>query len=53
VTLARGAPIGEAVNFTAEVIGAIPPEAIGRMMYDVEEAELIRRLVHGRGRRWP
>jgi len=32
---------------------ATPPEDIGRMMSGIETAELICRLVQGRGRPWP
>jgi hypothetical protein len=35
------------------MILAIPPEDIGRLMTGVNATELIRRLVQGRGRRWP
>jgi hypothetical protein len=51
--LAPGVPFGEGLNLTAEMMAAIAPEKIGRMMSGVEAAELIRRLVKGRGRRWP
>jgi hypothetical protein len=51
--LAPGVPFGESLKLTAKMMAAIAPEEIGRMMSDVEAAELIRRLVQGRGRRWP
>jgi hypothetical protein len=51
--LAPGVPFGDGLKLSAEMIVAIPPEDIGRLMSSVETAELIRRLVHGRGRRWP
>jgi hypothetical protein len=49
--LAPGVPFGEGLNLTAEMMAAIPPEEIGRMMSGIEAAGLIRRLVQGRGRR--
>jgi hypothetical protein len=51
--LAPGVPFGEDLKLSAEMIMAIPPEDIGRMMSGVEAAELIRRLVQVRGRARP
>jgi hypothetical protein len=51
--LAPGVPFGEGLKLSAEMIMATPPEDIGRMMSGVETAELIRRLVQGRGRPGP
>jgi hypothetical protein len=51
--LAPGVPFGESLKLSPEMMAAIPPEDIGRMMSGVETAELIRRLVQGRGRPWP
>ena len=51
--LAPGVPFGEGLKLSAEMILAIPPEDIGRLMTGVNATELIRRLVQGRGRRWP
>jgi hypothetical protein len=51
--LAPGVPFGEGLKLSAEMIMATPPEDIGRMMSGVETAELIRRVVQGRGRPWP
>ena len=50
--LAPGVPFGESLKLSAEMILAIPPEDIGRLMTGVKATELIRRLVRGR-RRWP
>jgi hypothetical protein len=41
--LAPGVPFGEGFKLSAEVMTAIPPEDIGRMMSGVEAAELILR----------
>jgi hypothetical protein len=51
--LAPGVPFGEDLQLSAEMMIAIPREDIGRLMTGVEASELIRRLVHGRARRWP
>jgi hypothetical protein len=48
--LAPGVPFGECLKLTAKAMVAMPPEDIGRMMSGVEAAELILRLVQGRGR---
>jgi hypothetical protein len=48
--LAPGVPFGEGLNLSAKMMAPIPPEQIGRMMSGVEAAELILRLVQGRGR---
>jgi hypothetical protein len=48
--LASGVPFGEGLNLSAKMMTSIPPEQIGRMMSGVEAAELILRLVQGRGR---
>jgi hypothetical protein len=50
--LAPGAPFGEGLKLSAEMILAIPPEDIGRLMSSRETAELIRRLVQARGKPW-
>jgi hypothetical protein len=51
--LAPGVPFGEGLMLSAEMMMAVPREDIGRLMRGVEASELIRRLVQGRGRRWP
>jgi hypothetical protein len=51
--LAPGLPFGESLDLSARMMTAIPPEEIGRVMSGVEVAELIRRLVEGRGRPAP
>jgi len=51
--LAPGVPFGEGLKLSAEMMLAIPPEDIGRLMTGVEASELILRLVKARGRRWP
>jgi hypothetical protein len=51
--LAPGAPFGESLKLTAKMMTAVPPEQIGRIVSGVEAAELIRRLVQGRGRPGP
>jgi hypothetical protein len=48
--LAPTVPFGEGLNLTAKMMTSIAPEQIGRMMSGVEAAELILRLVQGRGR---
>jgi hypothetical protein len=48
--LAPGVPFGEGLNLSAKMMTSIPSEQIGRMISDVEAAELILRLVQGRGR---
>jgi hypothetical protein len=48
--LAPGVPFGESLRLSAEMVMALPQQAIGRMMPGVEAVELVRRLVHGRGR---
>jgi hypothetical protein len=48
--LAPRVPFGEGLKLTAKMMTAIEPEQIGRMMSGVEAAELILRLVQGRGR---
>ena len=48
--LAPAVPFGEGLNLTAKMMTSMPPEQIGRMMSGVEAAELILRLVQGRGR---
>jgi hypothetical protein len=42
-------PFGEGLKLSAEMIMATPPKDIGRMMSGIKAAELIRRLVQGRG----
>ena len=49
--LAPGVPFGERLKLTAKMMTAVPLDEIGRMMSGIEAAELIRRLVQGRGRR--
>jgi hypothetical protein len=51
--LAPGVPFGEGLKLTANMMMAIPPEEIGRMMSGVEAAELILRIVRDRGRPGP
>ena len=51
--LAPGVPFGEGLKLSAEMILAIPPEDIGRLMSSVETAELILRIVRDRGRPGP
>jgi hypothetical protein len=46
-------PFGEDLQLSAEMMMAIPREDTGRVMTGVKASELIRRLVQGRGRRWP
>jgi hypothetical protein len=48
--LAPGVPFGEGLTLSAKMMTAIPPEEIGGLMSGVEAAELILRLVQGRGR---
>jgi hypothetical protein len=48
--LAPTVPFSEGLNLTAKTMTSIPPEQIGRMMSGVEAADLILRLVQGRGR---
>jgi len=48
--LAPGLAFGEGLDLSARMMTAIPPEEIGRVMSGVEVADLIRRLVEGRGR---
>jgi hypothetical protein len=48
--VASGVPFGEGLNLSAELMSSIPPEQIGRVMSGPETAELILRLVRGRGR---
>jgi hypothetical protein len=48
--LAPGVPFGEGIQLSAKMMTAIPPEEIGRMASGVEAAELMLRLVEGRGR---
>jgi hypothetical protein len=48
--LAPRVPFGEGLNLSTKMMTLIPPEQIGRMMSGVEAAELILRLVQGRGR---
>jgi hypothetical protein len=47
--LASSVPSGEGLNLSDKMMTSIPPEQIGRMMSGLE-AELILRLVQGRGR---
>ena len=47
--LASSVPFGEGLNLSDKMMTSIPPEQIGRMMSGLE-AELILRLVQGRGR---
>jgi hypothetical protein len=47
--LAPGVPFGEGLTLSAKMMTAIPPEEIDRMS-GAEAAELIRRLIQGRGR---
>jgi hypothetical protein len=51
--LAPGVPFGKGLKLTAKMVAAIPPEEIGRMMSEVEAAELILRIVRDRGRPGP
>ena len=51
--LAPGVPFGEGLKLSAEMILAIPPEDIGRLMTGVKATELILRLVRDRGRPGP
>jgi hypothetical protein len=51
--LTPGVPFGEGLELSAEMMMATPREDIGRLMSGAEAAELVRRLIHGRGRRWP
>jgi hypothetical protein len=46
--LAPGVPFGEGLKLSAQMMTAIPPEEVGRMMSGVEAAELILQLVQGR-----
>jgi hypothetical protein len=46
--LAPGVPFGECLKLTAKAMVAMPPEDIGRMMFGVDAAELILRLVQDR-----
>jgi hypothetical protein len=46
--LAPGLPFGEGLKLTARMMAVMPPEEIGRMVFGVEAAELILRLVQGR-----
>jgi hypothetical protein len=48
--LASGVPFGEGLTLSAKMMTSIPPGEIGRMMSGMEAAELILRLVQGRGR---
>jgi hypothetical protein len=48
--LASSVPFGEGLNLSDKMMTSIPPEQIGRMMSGLEAAELILRLVQGRGR---
>ena len=47
--LASSVPSGEGLNLSDKMMTSTPPEQIGRMMSGLE-AELILRLVQGRGR---
>jgi hypothetical protein len=51
--LAPGVPFGEGLKLSAEMILAIPPEDIGRLMTGVKAMELILRIVRDRGRSGP
>jgi hypothetical protein len=46
--LAPGVPFGEGLEFSAEMMMAIPREDIGRLMSRAEAAALIHRLVQDR-----
>jgi hypothetical protein len=48
--VAPGVPFGEGLKLSAEMLAAIPPGEIGRIMSGVEAAELIFRLVENRGK---
>jgi hypothetical protein len=48
--LSAGASFGEAHELSAEMMKRIPPTQIGRMMSGAEAAQMIVRLVEGRGR---
>jgi hypothetical protein len=50
--LAPRVPFGEGLKLSAEMILAVPPEDIGRLMSGLKTAELIRRLVQARGKPW-
>jgi hypothetical protein len=47
---ASGVPFGECHELSAKMMTAMPPTQIGRMMSVAEAAQVIRRLVEGRGR---
>jgi hypothetical protein len=51
--LAPGVPFGEGLKLTANMIVATPPEDIGRMMFGVDAADLIVRLVEERRKPGP
>jgi hypothetical protein len=51
--LAPGVPFGEGLKLTANMIVATPPEDIGRMMFGVDAADLIVRLVQERRKPGP
>ena len=51
--LAPSVPFGEGLKLSAEMILAIPPEDIGRLMTGVKAMELILRIVRDRGRPGP
>ena len=46
--LAPGVPFGECLKLTAKAMVAMPPEDVGRMMFRLDAAELILRLVQDR-----
>jgi hypothetical protein len=48
--LAPGVPFGEGIQLIAQTVTTIPPEQIGRMLSGKETAQLILRLIEGRGR---
>jgi hypothetical protein len=47
--IAAGVPFGEGHELSAKMVTTIPPTLIGRVMSGAEAAQLILRLVDGRG----
>ena len=48
--LAPGVPFGEGIQLSAKTVTTIPLELIGRALSGEEAAQLILRLIEGRGR---
>jgi hypothetical protein len=48
--VAAGVPFGEAHELSAKMMTSVPPTQIGRMMSGAEAAQMIVRLVEGRGK---